>query len=170
LTATITDANGNELKDQVSKVVVRDADGNVISETRSDTNPGRTDRHEEAAGAYRREVDRLHREAGRRGAQGAPNDNEIDRTANPCSPTSNFGCKPYRVKHMDKISSPVHGDDIKTMAGTGGHPNAGPSSAINTGIHDGSSRSGRGRRNGKPGSNAVDPEEIIPPTGGHYRK
>lgn len=164
-TLTTLDATGTQVLSSGSRETVRDADGNLISQRIERS--ADTEKYVEAVNAFTAEVDRVQGDPNQ-GSQGAPNDNDVNRAANPCSPTSNFGCGSYKVSYMDKISGPVHGEDVKTLSGTGGKPNAGPSSVTNPGTHDGSSAGGRNVGGGKPGEHAVDPEEIIPPIGGKF--
>jgi len=166
VTVTVLEAKTGKVVDTIRRIRVIDADG--VVEQASSHSTSDNGRYSEASDAYNEEVAREHERIGT-GDQGAPNDNDVDPKANPCSPTSNFGCGRRQVKHIDKITSPVHGDEVKTLAGTGGNPSAGPSSVTNPGTHDGSTGRSGGRKGGKPGEIAVDPEEIIPPIGGAHR-
>ncbi len=96
-----------------------------------------------------------------------PNDTTVG-NGDPCNPVSGFGCNKRTSSYLDKVKQPVHGDEVTNLRGTGGHPNAGPSSITNPGINDGSSGGGNGGNGSKPGSGAIDPEEIIPPVGGGH--
>ena len=158
-THTVTDSEGN-VTYQVEHTEVTDRNGDVISDTdRESGAPLSADDQEDLNQA----IDEILAEFDDAG-QDAPTDNATGKGGT-CNPVTGFGCEKRKSDYMDKLMQPAHGNEIKTMAGTGGKPNAGPSSVTNPGNHDGSSTGRDGRSGGRPGESAVDPEEIIPRAG-----
>jgi len=154
---TIKDRAGNVIYHGEAETEISN-DNEIISNSGGEKGtPLSTEEQEELNEA----LDEIIAELNRRDGQEPPN-GQLAGNADPCNPVSGFGCKRQRIGDFwDKVSQPAHGDEVRTLAGTGGRPNAGPVSVTNPGPRNYSS--GGGRRGGKPGEEAIDPEEIVPP-------